>query len=66
MPELLMDLLGDDQSMTLVGWAADGFPVYARYGYAIANDSSSNIVSLQPSWRLKIEPDEGRPDTLTA
>ena len=66
MPELLMDLLGDDQSMTLVGWAADGFPVYARYGYAVANDSSSNVVSLQPSWRLKTEPDEGRPDTLTA
>ena len=66
MPELLIDLLGDDQSMTLIGWAADGFPVYARYGYAIANDSSSNVVSLQPSWRLKTEPDEGRPDTLTA
>ena len=66
MPELLMDLLGDDSSMTLVGWASDGFPVYARYGFANANDSSSEVISLQPSWRLKTEPDEGRPDTLTA
>ena len=66
MPELLIDLLGDDQSMTLVGWASDGFPVYARYGYADANDSNSDIISLQPSWRLKTELDEGRPDTLTA
>ena len=66
MPELLMDLLGNDQSMTLVGWASDGFPVYARYGYSDANDSSSQLISLQPSWRLKTEPDEGRPDTLTA
>ena len=66
MPELLMDLLGDDSSMTLVGWASDGFPVYARYGFADANDSSSEVISLQPSWRLKTEPDEGRPDTLTA
>ena len=66
MPELLIDLLEDDQSMTLVGWASDGFPVYSRYGYADANDSGSEVISLQPSWRLKTEPDEGRPDTLTA
>ena len=66
MPELLIDLLGDDQSMTLVGWASDGFPVYARYGYSDANDPNSDVISLQPSWRLKTEPDEGRPDTLTA
>ena len=64
MPELLIDFLGDNQGMTLVGWASDGFPVYARYGYTAANDSSSELISLQPSWRLKNEPDVGRPDTL--
>ena len=46
MPELLIDLLGQDMSMTLVGWASDGFPVYARYGYKEANDSNSGIVSM--------------------
>ena len=66
MPELLIDLLGEEEELTLVGWASDGFPVYARYGYSDANDSSSDIISLQPSWRLKTEPDEGRPDTLNA
>ena len=30
MPELLIDFLGEDSTMTLVGWAADGFPVHAR------------------------------------
>ncbi|MBT3519112.1 MAG: YHYH protein [Candidatus Marinimicrobia bacterium] len=65
MPELLLDLLGQDENMTLVGWASDGFPVYAKYGYTNANDSTSEITSLQPSWRLKTEGDEGRPDTLT-
>ena len=65
MPELLIDFLGDEQGMTLVGWASDGFPVYARYGYSDANDSSSELISLESSWRLKTEPDEGRPDTLT-
>ena len=66
MPELLIDFLGGNQNMTLVGWASDGFPVYARYGYIDANDSTSGVTSLQPSWRLKTEGDEGRPDTLTA
>ena len=65
MPELLIDFLGDNQGMTLVGWASDGFPVYARYGYADPNDSTSELVSLQPSWKLKETPDEGRPSTLT-
>ena len=65
MPELLIDFLGDNQGMTLVGWASDGFPVYARYGYADPNDSTSGLVSLQPSWKLKETPDEGRPSTLT-
>ncbi|MEO1495757.1 MAG: YHYH protein [Planctomycetota bacterium] len=37
----------------LVGWAADGFPIYARYGYADANDPESDAVELKPSWRLK-------------
>ena len=34
MPELLIDLIGDEEDLTLVGWASDGFPVYARYGYS--------------------------------
>ena len=65
MPELLIDFLGDNQGMTLVGWASDGFPVYARYAYVDACDANTEIVSPQPSWRLKDEPDPGRPDILT-
>ena len=49
MPELLVDFLGDNQGMTLVGWASDGFPVYARYGYSNTNDSNSTIKSLIPA-----------------
>ena len=25
---------GNSSTMTLIGWAADGFPIYARYGYS--------------------------------
>ena len=65
MPELLLDFLGQEEHMTLVGWASDGFPVYAGYAYADACDGSTEIISPQPSWRLKDEGDAGRPDILT-
>lgn len=32
---------GNSSTMTLIAWAADGFPIYARYGYSIADDASS-------------------------
>ncbi|MEO1401705.1 MAG: YHYH protein [Cyanobacteria bacterium J06635_1] len=41
------------QSITLVGYAADGFPVYGQYGYTDANDLSSDVVALQSSYRLR-------------
>ena len=66
MPELLINFLGDNQGMTLVGWASDGFPVYARYGYSDPNDLNSLVVSLRPSFRLKVQSDEKRPETLTS
>ena len=66
MPELLIEFLGDTQGMTLVGWASDGFPVYARYGYTDANNLDSGIKELIPSYRLKSEPDTNRPSTLIA
>ena len=66
MPELLIDFLGDNDGMTLIGWASDGFPVYARYGYANPEDSQSQLKALTTSYRLKSQPDENRPNTLTA
>ena len=65
MPELLMEFLGSNQGITLVGWASDGFPVYARYGYSNANDSTTPVKVLKPSYRLKSQPDTNRPNILT-
>ena len=65
MPELLIDFLGNKNEMILVGWASDGFPVYARNGYAEANNSTSEIVKLRSSYKLKNTPDSDRPDTVT-
>ena len=65
MPELLLDFLGQEENMTLAGWASDGFPVYARYAYTDACDSNTEITMPQPSWRLKEEGDPGRPEIVT-
>jgi len=51
------------QKMLLVGWAADGFPIYARWGYTVATDATSAIKVIKASYQLKSTPDSGRPST---
>ncbi len=60
-PEGFVAQLGKGQAMTLVGFAVDGFPVYARYGYTNADDAHSAVKVLASSYRLKTNPDAGRP-----
>jgi YHYH protein len=62
LPErLIAKLAKGSPSMTLVAWAPDGFPVYARHGHSVANDAQSPIVVMRSSFRLKVAPDNGRP-----
>ena len=63
MPEGVIATLGKGKAMTLVGWASDGFPIYARYGYAAATDATSALKVLTASYQLKTTPDSGRPAT---
>lgn len=37
----------------LIGYAADGFPIYGPYGYSNPLDSKSSLKKLKPSYRLK-------------
>ena len=37
----------------LIGWAADGFPIYCLFGYANADNPESGITKLTSSYRLK-------------
>ncbi len=39
--------------MTLIGYAADGFPIYYKYAYSNADDSSSTVTEMIPSFELK-------------
>ncbi len=50
---LLARLSGGQRQMTLVGWAADGFPIYAQWGYRDPHDAQSEVVALRSSYRLK-------------
>lgn len=63
MPELWLSELGAGVEMTLLGWAVDGFPVYARYGYTDAEDAGSPLKVLTGSWQVRASPDAGRPST---
>ncbi len=42
-----------DRHSPLIGWAADGFPVYYAFGYKQADDPKSGIVKLTTSFQLK-------------
>lgn len=61
-PEGYLEKLGKGTAMTLVGWAVDGFPIYARYGFVDAEDASSEVTVMVSSYALKTTPDAGRPD----
>ncbi|MES3035429.1 MAG: YHYH protein [Gemmatimonadota bacterium] len=60
-PEAYVSKLAMGQAMTMVGFAVDGFPIYARYGYTTATNAASAIKVVTSSWRLKAVPDAGRP-----
>lgn len=52
LPEQLFD--GDtDEHSHVIGYAADGFPVYYLYSYEDAADDASGIMALESGWELK-------------
>lgn len=52
---------GNSSTMTIIGWAADGFPIYARFGYSIASDASSALKSMTGSYQLISNVPSNRP-----
>jgi hypothetical protein len=53
LPLGLIEQLRAEKKIALVGYAADGFPIYTAYGYADANNAQSAIKELRSSYRLK-------------
>lgn len=58
-PTRLVDRLAQPDKMVLVGYAADGFPIYARYGHEDPMDLTSKLRPMRSSYRLKqgVRPD---------
>ncbi|MEL6719524.1 MAG: YHYH protein [Bacteroidota bacterium] len=53
-PKLYLESLSaNSNKMIIVGYAADGFPIYYKYGYSDANDAESEIIALASSHQLK-------------
>ena len=65
-PEGMLEKAGISDAnprMALVGWAGDGFPVYARYCYVDPMDPASGVKVCKGSYVLDTSPDAGRPST---
>lgn len=53
-PTLFLDNLGvPSNAMTLIGYAADGFPIYYKYAYTNATDNTSSVIEMTSSYQLK-------------
>lgn len=54
MPEGQIARLGKgNNAMTLIGFAVDGFPIYARYGYQDPNNKSSGLAIMKSNYRIR-------------
>ncbi len=53
LPLALILKLGKADQITLVGYAADGFPIYNQVGHADAKDAQSPLAKLRSSYQLK-------------
>ena len=49
------------KKMMLIGWASDGFPIYALYGRSDPKSGSSQLRLMKTSYQLKAKPASGRP-----
>jgi YHYH protein/Fibronectin type III domain len=64
MPEGVLAAAGvtsSAQRMVLIGWAPDGFPIYARYGYTVATNATSALKVIRGSYAVDTVADAGRP-----
>ena len=49
----LQGLSISSNQMTLIGYAADGFPIYYKYAYSSTTDINSSVITMTSSYQLK-------------
>lgn len=62
LPMGLLYKLNYQSHMVLVGWAADGYPIYGPYCYSKANDPRSPLQEMKSGYRLKRDSRPGGSD----
>lgn len=50
---LIERLGGDGKTMRMVGYAADGFPIYTSFAHLNPKDASSPLRKMKSSWKVK-------------
>jgi len=50
---LIAKMGGDGTGMRLIGWAADGYPLYSAFAYDNAKDPKSALRAMKSSYKLK-------------
>jgi hypothetical protein len=58
---LIQKLGGQAGKMLLVGYAADGFPIYTSLAYSVATNAVSPLRQMRSSWQLKRGERDGGP-----
>lgn len=58
---LIQKLGGQAGKMLLVGYAADGFPIYTSLAHSVATNAASPLKQMHSSWQLKQGEREGGP-----
>ncbi|HBL47568.1 MAG TPA: hypothetical protein DDZ90_29700, partial [Planctomycetaceae bacterium] len=53
LPHALISRQGKENEMTLIGVAADGFPIYSQYGYTDPDDATSKLLKMKSSYQIK-------------
>lgn len=53
LPTGLLERLPYTRRPVLLGYAADGFPIYGPYGYRDAMDAGSGMMALRSGWRVR-------------
>ncbi len=49
------------KTMTLVGWANDGYPIYDQYSDSSASSNTNTLPKVTSGWTTKTSPSSGRP-----
>jgi hypothetical protein len=53
LPHEFIKILAKKDTMTMLGYAADGFPIYATHAHETATDLKSAVKKMRSSYRLK-------------